>query len=474
MSKQTASSSKQPKRQTSSKKHDEGLSDKERVFVHALRALFDPKGKTKSVEEVPRKGFVSGKQTSGASEKKSPAAGMDTSKARSRISRKTGYFVTHGKRTVREKRSMGSEASSEKKKLSPSAVKRAEKRADKRKAYRLALHPDKVKASGVAAMHRNVPLVVIPKTPNRGSNQTLYDSLQKGVSELDVVEAWGGVAALRILSQIGRSEKRSSLTYKCKVYRPYDIVRTPTPPEMTGDTVWDNLSLQEYQQSIATRSHPSFWKNARFDHSTRDYTKVNVAEVDLQKCRTVKAKLFHSFGSLRLSPVTSPVVKASKVVATTKSDKGKTVDRGHLIKNNAHARRVERRAALRREATLKKEQELKASQEAAAKAVKPVVETTQIKKEDKDYYFTGLRKHLTEITEVVHDAKTGRITEENRNELLALMCGVSILGKLETFEERVGMKLTKKRAALMGLRPSSNPHVRSASSSSSSPPFVPP
>jgi hypothetical protein len=420
MSKQfnKATSSEQPKRQSPMKKHDIGLSDKERIFVHALRALFDPKGKGKSVVEVEPKGYVSGQATAGPSEKKGVASGSKTTGGRSRFSRKKVYRATHGKGNFQEKRSTAVEASSEKKKLSPSELKRAEKRADKRKAYKAVLHPNVAKASTVKRVHESLPVLVPGKS---GSPQTLFDTLKKGVEELEVVTAWGGISALRSLASIGRQDgqgaKRKALSYKGTVYRPHDILplyTTVAPPAATGDTVWDNIQMADFDKAQRRKLDPTSWKNARFEKSSRDFSKIGVAELDLQKCRSDKAKLFHSFQSLGPSQVTSPGVKAKKAVATAKAKAEVTPQGAKTTKQNSHSRRVERRKELREKASQSKgktvEKTVEPSKEEAIKAG-PL----------RSYYTTaGYRKDIASILEeVILPLEKKKITPNDAAELLS-------------------------------------------------------
>jgi hypothetical protein len=182
----------------------------------------------------------------------------------------------------------------------------------------------------------------------------LFDTLKKGVEELEVVTAWGGIAVLRSLASIGRQEgqgaKRKALSYKGKVYLPYDIVPLfqSKPPSPTGDSVWDALSMTEFEVGERRKLNPATWRNARFYHTLRDFSKIGTAELDLQKCRSSKARLFHSFGSLRPSQVTSPVVKVKKAVATAKAKPEVTPQGVKMVKQNSHFRRVERRKELRK------------------------------------------------------------------------------------------------------------------------------
>jgi hypothetical protein len=191
------------------KKADQGLSPKERIFVHALRALFDPHGKSKEVSGDSPKGYVS---RSDKPHRENPPKGGEPAKksVKKSESRATTGAIPRLTRTDkrgaklskdgREKaKAARSEGAAEKKHLSPSKVKRAEKRK--------VAHSKIKEVSGetlsvpVAGSARNRLLLwslnrfkqLTPEVYNKNSvgSARLGESLKAGVVELEVVRAFG-------------------------------------------------------------------------------------------------------------------------------------------------------------------------------------------------------------------------------------------------------------------------------------------
>jgi hypothetical protein len=225
------------------KRHDENLSAKERVFVHALRALFDPKGKQKSVlpEKVVKgskapKGIVSVQGENGGitfrRQTRSRTLGPSItpiairedlpSWVRSPFTPKKWVHPATKRKVRKAKRSAElAEGSRKASSQAPKAVKKLMvtvsklpkeqavasvkkspsklRRAEKRDAFfsRLAKEKNPLRPAEVDRKVRQ------PKKlhPHQGS-ACLGDDISKGVKDLDVVVAFGGASALLMLSKL--------------------------------------------------------------------------------------------------------------------------------------------------------------------------------------------------------------------------------------------------------------------------------
>jgi hypothetical protein len=222
--KKTSTSEKKGKR----KPADVGLTDKEKILVHALRDLFDPKGK-KKMEELSPKGICASEKT--------------TVKAATSSEKKTSLKVrgqtigTSDRKSLIQARRVKREAKLSEKKVDkielpkgnkcPSKVRRAEKRAEQ-KAKLL-----KIKGDGGAwasfALSRaeqtynfptlklnKMPVLELPKrnTRRKGGSARLNESdLPVGVRELEVVEAFG-LECLRLLRASSFEQLNSFPSYQ--------------------------------------------------------------------------------------------------------------------------------------------------------------------------------------------------------------------------------------------------------------------
>jgi hypothetical protein len=350
------------------KKHDSGLSAKEKIFVHALRNLFDPKGKNREYGSENRKDFVVAK-----ADLKGKAKSNGLPRATLRVpTGKTKLSGTHArpahlppidtitkwnhpaKQRIRKKRESGKEvgsgmkkvlATAEKKKaekLSPSAKSRAEKRVNKQRAWKEDKERKKIDPIFQDHSHISQPEKVSKKTKTKEAKPkvlpTLKDVLPKDVEELEVVRVWGGAAALMMLSKYQKktSYPKSQKTFSWSVRSmPSNFGGLPLKVDEYG-------YIQDVIQSYET---------------TRDYNKATKGITHAVEISHLKTSLLHDFKKLESVVKSKDKVKSTKAAVKTKA------------KENAHSRRLEKRRLARLQAKEK-------SKAVDSQPVKPSVKKT--------------------------------------------------------------------------------------------------
>jgi hypothetical protein len=199
---------------------DSGLTSKERIFVHALRALFDPKGKGKA-EELP-KGVVSSSKVTSAkavkSSEKKRGERMNGQKAGT-SDLKSVTLTRRAKREAKLSAKKVDKSESSKGGKCPSKLRRAEKRAAEKEVLKRDMEDSKRSLAGgpiglyrfnrrSEKLHFDFPSLSnlkvldarIPRDKglSRGSARLDEEKLRPGVIELEVVKAFG-IGCLRML-----------------------------------------------------------------------------------------------------------------------------------------------------------------------------------------------------------------------------------------------------------------------------------
>jgi len=211
-----------PKGRATAKKHDVGLSRSERILVHTLRSIFDPKGKGKEVTpdtvgDLNRKGFVNPLNKRSVPRRKVSASiqkGEDVYIASTHASPSAGKAARA--RVKAELKKQLSEKVAVKR-LSPSRLARTEKRAADRKEK-----SDKSRGIGAVNLYRFAPALDPKQRPKLKPISGVTP--KTGVRELEVVEAFGGAGALDLLM------RSSPKAFKHVVYQPFvsrDALTTP-------------------------------------------------------------------------------------------------------------------------------------------------------------------------------------------------------------------------------------------------------
>jgi hypothetical protein len=330
-------------------RHDTGLSAKERTFVHALRSLFDPKGKTRASDVKTEKSCSAGEST----EKKTTRSGstratqrgqtVDT-KLRATQTRPAHLppadtmtkWVHPARLRIRKGNKEKEAASGMKKvlatakkqtttKLSPSAKNRAEKRVNKQRQWAQDKSNSQAERLGQLHLLEHTPIPLPEKetkkqkkTDKQVRKPTLMDVLPKGTPELEVIEAWGGANALLMLSKYQKKTSpypKSQKTYSVALQTHY---RDPSASEARDGYM--GIMFKEISAIIRYR----------------DYNKSSSGQIP-SEMRKLKSSGLHDFKKLESLVVQKAKLKATKRVEVKTS----------VRKETSHSRRLERRRQLR-------------------------------------------------------------------------------------------------------------------------------
>jgi hypothetical protein len=379
---------------TKNPKHDVGLSTPERVLVHALRAIFLPKGgNSEKLSSEVHQPFVSRKQAGKSVKGKGLTPGSRKMKKGSKAH--TPKKASDSKNSGKVPTAKAADVSGKKHK-SPSKLLRAAKR-------KAALDQSAVPGMN---LRRYGPEGEVKSILNsqEGRREGWFGpkissiTPKKGVSEITVIQAFGGAQALDMLKDMSNGPQLSFRSYV---------------PLMQNNEVHPTKVSHKHRIGCL----PFVWKTV-----VRDYTKASVAI----KAQTAKMGLF-----LRPAPVVGGKKKEAKKAKQGEGQTAKPKPSGEKKARPSQVRRLATRAERRKVDVTYEEKSVEAS------VVEPVRNLAEMSEDEPESSHKVLLKARDQLKKLVESYEDVELSESQEKGYLALKNRLSQLSKFASSAKRV-------------------------------------